>query len=223
MKLSRLEWCFRALALVSLCIVSAKGQSVIKITPEGLPVATFEVPYSAALSATGGIPPYSWSVSRGTLPPGLTLDARSGAISGIPSFSTAPASSSKHVTYAPFPLTFRVRDSSGLTADAALPIPVAKPIIIETTSLSNGTVGVAYSFCLTATGGDLAYNGGFWTLADGTLPLGIILARGQGCPGLLRGTPSKAGEFPLQVRVADFHGRSAQASFVLTIAKARHH
>jgi hypothetical protein len=75
-----------------------------------------------------------------------------------------------------------------------------------------------------ATGGDLAYNGGFWTVAGGMLPPRIILTQGRGCHGLLQGTPSKSGEFPVRVRVADFQGRSAEASFVLKIAeKTRRH
>jgi hypothetical protein len=116
-----------------------------------------------------------------------------------------------------------VQDSNGLTATANLPIKVANPIVIESTSLPEGTVGVAYSFCLKATGGALAYDGGLWSLADGKLPERIVLSEGQGCRGLLSGTPSKPGEFPVEVRVADFQGRSAQASFVLTIAKKARH
>lgn len=42
------------------------------------------VPYSATLSATGGTPPYAWSVISGSLPAGLTLGASTGAISGTP-------------------------------------------------------------------------------------------------------------------------------------------
>src|ERR1700724_3814662 len=38
--------------------------------------------YLVILSATGGVPPYVWSLSSGSLPPGLVLNAGSGAISG---------------------------------------------------------------------------------------------------------------------------------------------
>jgi hypothetical protein len=223
MNLPRLKYWFCTLAMVFPCVAPAQEQPVIKITTESLPAATFEIPYSAGLNATGGAPPYTWSVSRGKLPSGLTLNSTSGAISGTPSTSRTPASGSKQVTYFPFPLTFQVQDSNGLTANATLPVQVANRIVIQTTSLPEGTAGVAYSFCLTATGGDLAYNGGLWTLAQGMLPPRVILTQGQGCHGLLRGTPSKAGRFPVQVRVADFRGRAAQASFVLTIAEARRH
>ena len=38
----------------------------------------------ATLQATGGITPYSWTVTTGSLPAGLTLNAATGAISGTP-------------------------------------------------------------------------------------------------------------------------------------------
>ncbi|HSR06056.1 MAG TPA: putative Ig domain-containing protein, partial [Bryobacteraceae bacterium] len=48
--------------------------------PLGAPGAS----YSTSLSAFGGVPPYShWTVSSGSLPPGLTLDAATGAITGV--------------------------------------------------------------------------------------------------------------------------------------------
>ncbi len=46
---------------------------------------TVGTPYSQALNATGGTPPYSWSVISGSLPAGLVLDEMSGEISGTPS------------------------------------------------------------------------------------------------------------------------------------------
>jgi hypothetical protein len=54
------------------------------ITTTTVPDAAVTVPYSASLSGSGGKPPYAWSVSSGTLPPGLSIDANTGAISGTP-------------------------------------------------------------------------------------------------------------------------------------------
>ncbi|MCL5289261.1 MAG: IPT/TIG domain-containing protein [Acidobacteria bacterium] len=48
--------------------------------PEGNPL----VPYTIGFAATGGAPPYNWTLSAGTLPPGLTLDVTSGFLSGVP-------------------------------------------------------------------------------------------------------------------------------------------
>ena len=43
------------------------------ITTGSLPPGTVNNPYSANLSVTGGAPPYTWSIVKGSLPFGLTL------------------------------------------------------------------------------------------------------------------------------------------------------
>ena len=50
----------------------------------GLPSATLESPYNATLAVTGGTAPYRFSISGGTLPAGLALNAETGLISGRP-------------------------------------------------------------------------------------------------------------------------------------------
>src|SRR5205814_2102568 len=56
----------------------------LKITTTTLPDGAQNTPYTAQLSATGGASPYSWSVVSPDFPPGLNLDASTGAISGSP-------------------------------------------------------------------------------------------------------------------------------------------
>ena len=57
--------------------------TAVKITTTSLPNGTAQVAYSTTLQATGGTLPYTWSVSSGQLPAGLSLGA-SGTISGTP-------------------------------------------------------------------------------------------------------------------------------------------
>ena len=54
------------------------------ISPTTLPIARVGYPYSVDLNASGGVVPYTWSISSGSLPAGLTLDSVFGVIKGVP-------------------------------------------------------------------------------------------------------------------------------------------
>jgi len=56
----------------------------LQITTTSLPSGAPNQPYSAALSAIGGNPPYKWSIASGSLPTGLHLNKSTGVISGTP-------------------------------------------------------------------------------------------------------------------------------------------
>jgi hypothetical protein len=73
----------------------------LTITTASLATGVVGVPYSQTLNATGGTPPYIWTITSGRLPAGLSLNAATGQITGIPTFS--PASSI---------VTLKVTDSS---------------------------------------------------------------------------------------------------------------
>jgi len=67
------------------------GSTTLTVQPATLTIGTASVPagtiglaYSATLAGTGGTSPYSWSLASGALPPGLTLAAATGVISGTP-------------------------------------------------------------------------------------------------------------------------------------------
>ena len=78
-----------------------------------LPLATQGQAYGASLTASGGDPVYTWSLSSGSLPAGLSLDASSGTISGVP--AAAGRSS----------FAVRVRDAVGDTSSENLTVTVA--------------------------------------------------------------------------------------------------
>ena len=62
----------------------SSGGSGLHIVTMTLPNAARRASYRAPLAATGGNPPYKWSVSSGTLPKGLHLSRSTGVISGRP-------------------------------------------------------------------------------------------------------------------------------------------
>lgn len=87
----------------------------IAITTAGLRSGQVGAAYSATLVATGGARPYSWSLTAGPLPAGLSLNAATGAISGTPT-----------VAVSSMPLTFKVTDASSpaLTSKVSLALTI---------------------------------------------------------------------------------------------------
>ena len=88
----------------------------LAISTTSLTSGSVGVPYSALISATGGVPPYTWTVTSGTLPAGLTLNT-SGVISGTPTTQGSQ--------------TFTVQASDSqttpATASASLTLTIAGP------------------------------------------------------------------------------------------------
>jgi Putative Ig domain len=131
----------------------------------------------AQLTATGGAGGYTFAVAAGpSLPAGLSLDADTGHITGVP---TAAAVTT---------VNFQVTDSAGAVATAALVIRVvtAATLAITTTTLPGGSVGASYTATLRATGGTTPYT---WSLAAGTLPAGLSL---NSSTGVISGVPTAA-------------------------------
>ena len=103
----------------------------LMITTTSLPAATGGAAYSATLAATGGVTPYTWSVTAGTLPPGLTLNASTGVIAGTPDVAG---------TYA-FTVTVTDAESPAVTASQPLSISVSGPVITGLRPASGPTYG----------------------------------------------------------------------------------
>jgi type VI secretion system secreted protein VgrG len=81
------------------------------------PTAVINQPYTSALLATGGLPPYAFSISAGSLPTGLTPNASTGAITGTPT------------ALGLFSYTARVADSTtaAATANCSINVLLAAP------------------------------------------------------------------------------------------------
>ena len=159
-------------------------------------------PYVAALAAIGGTGPYGWTLTDGTLPPGLAFDP-SGFLYGTPT-TTAPASPQ---------LTFSVTDSANHTTSITITVVSTAPLSISTSALEPGHLMIPYSEPLSAANGLAPYA---WTLISGTLPEGLTLDPS----GFLSGTPTTSGDFPLTLEAADAEMLTATARYTLTIAKA---
>ena len=186
--------------------VLAQGLSV---TTRSLPDAHLGVAYDATLTATGGVAPYSWTLTSGALPAGLQLNAASGAITGTPTVQSAGTA-----------LTFKVTDSASPAATVSVNLSLAvteAQIVISTTSLPDGQIGVPYSTTLSASGGSGALT---WTLTAGALPAGLNL---DAASGVIAGTPTAtAAQLPLTFTVTDAGtpAQSQSAAYTLTISPA---
>lgn len=176
---------------------------VVAISPPSLPAATRGVAYSQVLSASGGTAPYTYAVSAGSLPAGITL-ASNGTLSG-----TATVDGS-------FPFTVTATDANTFTATQAYTLTVAVPELeLPAGNLSAGTAGQAYSASIApATGGTAPYA---YDLASGTLPTGITI---DAATGGLNGIPTNSGNFSFSLRVTDSSSPAKQATraYTLTIA-----
>jgi len=195
-------------ASVSLTLTTTNTPA-LTITSTSLPSGQVGVAYSATLTATGGTTPYTWSLTGGALPAGLSLNTATGALSGTP---TAPISGAS--------LTFKVSDASSPVQSATAPLTLTispATLAIRTTSLPNGQVGVAYSGRLTATGGTTPYT---WSLTTGALPAGLSLNTATGAIG---GTPTAVvSGTPLTFTVTDASSpvQTATVSVTLTTTPA---
>lgn len=166
----------------------------VTVTTNSLPDGTVGQSYSAVLTASGGVTPYTWSVVArpGPLPPGINLDS-SGTLSGTPTSGGF------------YQFTVFVNDATGKQANKTLSIFVVVPLIITNQSpLPVATVGVGYSVTLTVTGG----SGNYSFSLQGTLPTGLNLSSG----GVISGIPTVAGTYNFAVMVTDIGTTSATQS-----------
>lgn len=92
----------------------------ITITNGSLPNGIVGSPYSAQITVSGGQAPYTYSVTAGTLPTGLSLNASTGLISGTPTTTTG----------SPFTFTIHVTDTFGDT-------PASQPFTVTVTNPDN--------------------------------------------------------------------------------------
>ena len=173
------------------------------------PAGVHDTPYeSFAFAATGGYLPLSWTVTAGALPPGLTLGA-DGSLTGTPT-TASPT---------PFAFTVTVTDSSTptpATNSVAYAITISEPVAptIDNTPPPTATVGSPYSFLFKAYDGLAPL---VWSLP--TAPMGGLAVS---LDGVLSGTPSTPGIFPITLTVKDALNQSSPATpFTVRVALAR--
>ncbi|MFC5742326.1 Ig-like domain-containing protein [Dyella tabacisoli] len=180
--------------------------ATLAMTPVSLPNGIAETAYSQAVSASGGITPYTYSVASGALPVGVTLNAATGALSGTPTVAG-------HFTFA-----IRVVDSSTgagspamLTMNYAVDI-TAPAITVTPASLPAAQVGANYSQNISASGGSSPYA---FSVSAGSLPGGLALS----ASGVLSGMPTTPGSYAFTVSAKDSLNFSGSQSFTFVVGQ----
>ena len=176
----------------------------VTISTATIPNGMVGLPYQVTIAASGGIAPYTFSVSTGTLPAGLAIDASTGIISGSP--TTAGNST----------FTVKVADAEvpAVSATQSYTVTVVPTLAITTASLPAANIGVAYTTTITATGGVSPYT---FAVTTGSLPAGLTL---NATTGVLSGTPTAAGAFTFTVQVTDSGNNIARLLIKSTIEVA---
>jgi prepilin-type N-terminal cleavage/methylation domain-containing protein len=161
-------------------------------------------PYSLALTATAGVTPLTWAVTAPGgwgatgLPPGLSLDAVTGVISG-----TATATGSHPVT---------VTATDALGAHSPVTFTMTVPVVaIQTPAAQSGEVGAPVNTGVTASYGVAPYT---WSATG--LPAGLSISPST---GVISGSPTTVGSNSVRVTVTDATGVNAKtAAYAWTIA-----
>jgi hypothetical protein len=172
------------------------------VTPATLPTGAINDSYpSTTLGASGGLPPYTWAITVGSLPAGLLLNSSTGAITGTPTGPSATAN-----------FTAQVTDSTSAKQTGAFSIIVNAALAITSTSLPGATAGTNYFTNLSATGGVTPYN---WSISAGSLPTGMNLSGNT-----ISGIPTTAGTVSFSIQVNDASGGTQTAAVSIVVGAA---
>src|SRR5262249_26614051 len=130
----------------------------IALSPTTLPGGTIGTAYNQTITGSGGTAPYTFAVTSGALPGGLSL-------------STAGVISGTATTEGNFNFTITATDSTAVCTGArAYTVRVCPAsIAVNPATLPGGTIGTAYSQTLTGSGGTAPYTFG---VSAGALPGG---------------------------------------------------
>jgi len=177
---------------------------IITLSPTTLPAGVTGTPYSATVTATGSTAlPYTYAVSSGALPPVLSIDSGTGAITGTPT------------TAGTYVFTITATDANGCSGSQLYSIVIAAtppcpPITLSPLALPAGLVGTPYNQTITATGGVAPYT--YASLPATPVP-GLTLSSA----GVLSGSPTTVGIFSFIVTATDANGCPGSQAYSISI------
>jgi large repetitive protein len=175
----------------------------LSLTPTSLPsITVYQTGYSQNVVATGGMSPYTYALTAGAFPTGLS-ESSAGVISGT---ITAAA---QNGTYS---VTITATDHAGLTGTITDSLIVNPPAIaLATLSPANPTGDTTWPALATASGGVGPYT---YAQSSGALPPGLAVAASTGG---FTGTESGPGTFTFGITATDAHGYVGVQSDTVTV------
>ncbi|WP_165798896.1 putative Ig domain-containing protein [Shimia abyssi] len=181
-------------------ITVSPDPSLIVVNPASIPAGTFGMAYSQIFSATGGSGAYSYSVSDGELPTGLSLNSN-GTLSGVPA------------VVGTFNFTIGVQDEQRNEGSREYELLIAPTtgLSLQPSELADGVNGQSYTQQIGASGGDGNYT---FRLSSGALPDGLALS----ASGLISGVPTTSAVFPdIEISVEDGQGNTGNRFYIITV------
>jgi len=171
----------------------------IVITPNSLPNGTVSFLYNQPIIATDGFDPYTYAITSGSLPTGLTLSS-SGSITGTPTVANT------------YNFTVTATDSLTFTGSQSYTIVTSLPNITLTPSLlPEGYVNLSYNATtISASGGTSPYT---FAVTSGSLPNGLTLSSS----GIISGTPTVQNTFNFTIRATDANGYTGSLAYSILI------
>lgn len=178
--------------------LEVKIAGALTIDTPTLPGSTQGTAYAKALTFTGGTAPFTWAISAGALPAGMSI-ATGGQITGT---ATTPGESR---------FTVLLTDAAGAVATRELSLVVAPRLVWASPRALRAKVGKRFTYRIRVTGGTRPLT---ISRSAGRLPQGLSLTNGR-----IIGRPLRAGTYRFTIYIVDSAGATLPTRLSIAVKR----